>query len=81
MNLGRVFDQEGRGSQQEDVAPEGAEEEEEDEEDDQEDPEQRHLLHARAHLLHARQPALAHGALLDTYDTRLATGVLGVGGV
>ncbi|KAG7280846.1 hypothetical protein CRUP_010828 [Coryphaenoides rupestris] len=47
------------------VAAEGAEEEEEDEEDHEKDQEQRHMLHARSHLLHTRQPALAHPPLLD----------------
>lgn len=65
--------QEGRGSRQEGVASEGAEEEEEDEEDDQEDQEQRHVLDARPHLLHTRQPALAHCALLDMYDAHTDT--------
>lgn len=62
--------QEGHGSQQEDVDSKGAEEEEENEEDDQEDQEQRHLFNAWTHLLHARQPALAHGAVLDMYAPR-----------
>lgn len=67
FNLHFCSEQEEQGSRQEGLAPEGAEEEEKDEEDHQEDQKQRHLFNAWTHLLHTRQPALAHASFLDTY--------------
>lgn len=57
---------------EESVAAEGAETQEETTQIPQETPKQRHLQHARPHLLHPRQPPLADRPLLDKWGRGLA---------
>lgn len=63
---GPLRPQEGSAREGQGVAVAGAEAQEETPQAAQAPAEQRHVQHARPHVLHPRQPALADGAFLDT---------------